>query len=246
MINNFLKSSYLAFAIVGSFGAVQAQEVEIFIPGTTVVNPEVEETNNLLARCLATGLEEYCSGVSLNQNGETLESNSAPDIVLETFIIDLNDEQDTQRPKVSVSTDTGTEDQKDQPVATQSMTSIGIEIQFDFNSNKIRTDQVEKMSMLAIALADKINAGARFAIIGHTDGKGSDAYNCGLSKKRATAVTTTLLINGAQNYLLSVGAGEALLKNAGNPNSEKNRRVSFLKLGENEAATLNAFKSLCQ
>ena len=245
MINNFLKSSYLAFATIGSLGAVQAQEVEIFIPGTTVVNPEVEETNNLLARCLATGLEKYCSGVSLNQNDETLESNSAPDIVLETFIIDLNDEQDTQKPKVSVQSDDGAEDTKDQKTSTQSVTSIGIEIQFDFNSNKIRSDQIEKMSMLAVALADEINEGAGFAVVGHTDGKGSDNYNCKLSDKRAATITSSLLMNGAKAQLFPIGAGEALLKEPAKPNSDKNRRVSFLKLDENARVTMNAFLSLC-
>ena len=166
-------------------------------------------------------------------------------IVLETFIIDLSDNQNTPKPKVTVKPDAGTQDIKDKTTSSQSVTSIGIEIQFDFNSNKIRTDQSEKMSRLAAALADEINAGARFAVIGHTDGKGSDAYNCRLSEKRAASVTTRLLLNGAQNHLRSVGAGEALLKTTVEPDSAKNRRVSFLKLGENEVATLNAFQSLC-
>ena len=245
MIKNSINAVCIAISILGFSSVALGQEVEIYIPGASNETPEAVETDNLLARCLATGMEAYCSGVSLSKNGVALESNGSSDIVLETFIIDLSDNQSTPKPKVSVKTDSGPQDIKDKTTSSQSVTSIGIEIQFDFNSNKIRADQVEKMSMLAVALADEINAGARFAVIGHTDGKGSDAYNCGLSGTRATAVTTTLLLNGAQNYLLSVGAGEALLKNKAKPDSAKNRRVSFLKLGENEAATLNAFQSLC-
>ena len=243
MIKNSINAACIVFSIFGFSNAVLGQEVEIYIPGTSNETPETFETENLLARCLATGMEEYCSGVSLSKDGVALESNGPSDIVLETFIIDLSDNQNTPKPKVTVKPDAGTQDIKDKTTSSQSVTSIGI--QFDFNSYKIRTDQFEKMSMLAAALADEINAGARFAVIGHTDGKGSDAYNCRLSEKRAASVTTRLLLNGAQNHLRSVGAGEALLKTTVEPDSAKNRRVSFLKLGENEVATLNAFQSLC-
>lgn len=245
MIKNSINALCIVFSFFWFSNAVLGQQVEIYIPGSTDETPETFETENLLARCLATGMEEYCSGVSLSKDGVALESNGPSDIVLETFIIDLSDNQNTPKPKVTVKPDAGTQDIKDKTTSSQSVTSIGIEIQFDFNSNKIRTDQFEKMSRLAAALADEINAGARFAVIGHTDGKGSDAYNCRLSEKRAASVTTRLLLNGAQNHLRSVGAGEALLKTTVAPDSAKNRRVSFLKLGENEVATLNAFQSLC-
>ena len=81
--------------------------------------------------------------------------------------------------------------------------------------------------------------------MGHTDGKGTDGYNCKLSEKRAATITSALLVGGAKANLQPIGVGEVLLKDAANPANAKNRRVTFLKLDENAEAIIHAFKALC-
>ena len=245
MIKTVIKFVFFTAIFAFSLVSAEAQQVEIYIPEKSVSNHETDETDNLLAKCLATGLKEYCSGISLSKDGETLESSGVSDIVLETFIIDLNDKEDGKKPKVTVQSDTTPKDTGDKKTDVKPVKSAGIEIEFDFNSYKLREDQVKKMSVLAVALADALNEGAHFAIIGHTDGKGSDAYNCKLSAKRASTISGALLIGGATAQLYPIGVGETLLKDRVNPESGKNRRVSFLRLNENANVTLNAFHSLC-
>mgnify|MGYP006078315077 CR=1 FL=1 len=245
MIHKF--SCTLCLIVLACFisSVTSAQELEIYIPEKSVDAPRKQETDNILARCLATGLEEYCAGISFNANGATLESNGVSEITLETFVIDLNDDGDVKKPKVTIKTDTETAVNTDKQTDIKSVKSAGIEIEFDFNSYKLRVDQLDKVSAVATALADKINDGKLYVIIGHTDGKGSDAYNCKLSKKRAVTLTTTLLLAGVKAELRPIGAGEALLKDPINPNDRKNRRVSFLKLDNEAEAAINAFQSLC-
>ena len=226
-------------------GASSEQQLEIYIPENSTNAPEEKETDNILARCLATGLVEYCAGISLNANGTTLEANGPSDITLETFIIDLTDDTGTAKPKVTVKTDTGGAADTGQQTGSIDVKSAGIEIEFDFNSYKLRIDQLDKVSVVAAALADEINVGKLYVIVGHTDAKGSDAYNCGLSKKRAVTLTTALLLGGAKAQLRPVGAGEALLKDPTNPNHAKNRRVSFLRLDGDAETAIKAFQSLC-
>ena len=241
MIHKLSYSLGLIISFCFISGASLAQELEIFIPKSSTEEPDTQQTDNILARCLATGLEEYCAGISFSANGTTLESSGVSEITLETFVIDLDDDSDTKKPKVTVKTDTDTGQQPD----STNVKSAGIEIKFDFNFYKLRVDQLKKVSYVAAALADDINVGKLYVIVGHTDGKGSDAYNCELSKKRAATLTTALLLGGAKAQLRPIGAGEALLKDPINPNHGKNRRVSFLRFDDDAEAAINAFQSLC-
>jgi len=243
MIRTVTRALPLLFSLSLYSGAALGQEVEIYIPNQLTNIPEAPETNNILARCLATGLKEYCVGISFGQGEAIFESNGISEITLETFVIDLNDDNETEKPNVTVKND---EDEDiGQNAASTDVKSAGIEIEFDFNSHKIRADQLDKVSVLAKALADEINIGKLYAIVGHTDGKGTDGYNCKLSKKRAATITSALLVGGAKANLQPIGVGEVLLKDAANPANAKNRRVSFLKLDENAEAIINAFKALC-
>jgi outer membrane protein OmpA-like peptidoglycan-associated protein len=90
-----------------------------------------------------------------------------------------------------------------------------------------------------------MNAGKLYAIVGHTDGKGSESYNCKLSAKRAATITSALLLSGAKAILQPIGVGEVLLKDVSNPANAQNRRVSFLKLDDNAETVINAFRALC-
>lgn len=246
MIRKHFKSILLVLAILAYSSPLRGQEGEIYIPGVNIKKPEMELTDNLLARCLATNMEEYCAGLSFSGSGENLKRSDLSEIALETFIIDLSDDQTGLAPKVVVKKIAATAGIRSNIATSKSVTALSVEVKFDFDSNKVSDDQGEKISMLAAAFSDQINQESRFAIIGHTDAKGSNVYNCGLSKKRAEAVKIMLLLNGAQSHLQSVGAGEALLKNNLEPDSADNRRVTFLKLGKNEVDTMTAFQALCK
>jgi outer membrane protein OmpA-like peptidoglycan-associated protein len=66
---------------------------------------------------------------------------------------------------------------------------------------------------------------------GHTDSKGSDAYNQNLSEERASTVTSYLASKGIhRNRLSNQGFGEHLPKylNTTVEGRDKNRRVEFL------------------
>ncbi len=67
-------------------------------------------------------------------------------------------------------------------------------------------------------------------VIGHTDSKGSDAYNQALSERRASSVAAYLLSQGlAPNKLTSEGRGESepVADNASDEGRAENRRVEL-------------------
>lgn len=68
-------------------------------------------------------------------------------------------------------------------------------------------------------------------IIGHTDSKGTDSYNQGLSERRATSVVTYLRGNGiASGRLTATGKGETdpVAENDSDDGRSQNRRVEFV------------------
>jgi outer membrane protein OmpA-like peptidoglycan-associated protein len=67
-------------------------------------------------------------------------------------------------------------------------------------------------------------------VIGHTDSKGSDAYNQALSERRASSVAAYLLSQGLEpGKLTSEGRGESepVADNATEEGRAKNRRVEL-------------------
>jgi outer membrane protein OmpA-like peptidoglycan-associated protein len=72
--------------------------------------------------------------------------------------------------------------------------------------------------------------GAVFFINGHTDAKGSDPYNQGLSERRAEAVKRLLVeqFGLPAADLIAVGYGRSQLKNAAEPFAGENRRVQIV------------------
>ena len=80
-------------------------------------------------------------------------------------------------------------------------------ILFDFNKSTIRPESAEKIAQAAEII--KSSNGGTFLVEGHTDKKGSEAYNLKLSRERAAAVVGSLEskgVDGAQ--LKSRGVGE--------------------------------------
>ena len=80
--------------------------------------------------------------------------------------------------------------------------------------------------------------GNTFVIAGHTDGKGSDAYNQLLSERRAEAVKRYLVenYNMPPGTLLAVGYGKTMLKNKTNPFASENRRVQIVNMADKNVA----------
>lgn len=106
------------------------------------------------------------------------------------------------------------------------------DIQFDFNSDKIKPTSYDIINTLGEAL--KQNAGLRIRIIGHTDNVGKDDYNKELSAKRAEAVkayiTANYEISAERVQIEGKGASNPVAPNTTDEGRAKNRRVEFIKL----------------
>jgi outer membrane protein OmpA-like peptidoglycan-associated protein len=77
------------------------------------------------------------------------------------------------------------------------------DILFDFDKSAIRPEAVLTLSQVKNVLVSRYS-GAPITIHGHTDSKGSEAYNLVLSEARATSVREWLILNGlpAQNLTI--------------------------------------------
>ena len=108
---------------------------------------------------------------------------------------------------------------------------IDLTIQFDFDSTRIKDDSRPQLERLAQALQHERLSAVRFQIEGHTDAKGSAAYNLALSGRRADAVLAFLHQSGvAKDRLQSVGKGYSELLEPADPKAASNRRVRILTL----------------
>ncbi len=108
--------------------------------------------------------------------------------------------------------------------------SIDMEILFEYNSAEIRTDQYAQLRLLAETLAAPEFSNYTIAVIGHTDAKGSDAYNLDLSWRRANEVANAVsLLSGLpQNRMTATGLGARRLKSEADPMGPQNRRVQIV------------------
>jgi outer membrane protein OmpA-like peptidoglycan-associated protein len=124
-------------------------------------------------------------------------------------------------------------DDRDYKVASaQSMPAIDLQVYFDFDSTEISLGAEGQLRELGKALADSKLKGATISINGHTDGKGSDAFNKRLSERRAASIKTYLVDNfglSASN-LRTVGYGKSRLKNTNDPFAAENRRVEVVNM----------------
>jgi len=106
--------------------------------------------------------------------------------------------------------------------------AIVTNINFDFDSARIRPDSEGKLARVVSILED--NPDIRVRIEGHTDSTGPEKYNLGLSFRRAESVKNYLVGNGIDpNRLSVVGFGEAkpLVSNRTRAGRAVNRRVEF-------------------
>ena len=116
----------------------------------------------------------------------------------------------------------------------QKKPSIDLEINFEYNSATIASKAQPQVTALGQALSGADLKGRTFIVAGHTDAKGGDPYNQGLSERRADAVKRFL----SEKYgvdatnLVSVGYGKAQLKNSSDPFAGENRRVQVINMSD--------------
>lgn len=93
------------------------------------------------------------------------------------------------------------------PAPTESKKIVLRGINFDFDKSNIKREFVPVLDEAAQILKD--NPSVKVTIEGHTDSKGTDAYNQKLSERRAQAVKHYLVSKGAMaDRLDTVGKGE--------------------------------------
>ena len=101
------------------------------------------------------------------------------------------------------------------------------DILFNFDKATIRPESNDKLNAAAEII--KSSNGGNFLLTGHTDKKGSEAYNLRLSQRRAAAVVTALESRGVNpSQLKSKGVGESeavVAENASNAERLSDRKV---------------------
>jgi outer membrane protein OmpA-like peptidoglycan-associated protein len=104
-------------------------------------------------------------------------------------------------------------------------------ITFDFDSSELTNDAQAMLDRIAVALHDPSIRTLAYRIEGHTDAKGTIAYNQSLSERRAAAARNYLITMGvSKERLIAVGFGKTRpLPNppAASPYAPINRRVQF-------------------
>ncbi|VAW84003.1 hypothetical protein MNBD_GAMMA16-203 [hydrothermal vent metagenome] len=118
--------------------------------------------------------------------------------------------------------------------ATDESSSISMQLQFEFDSHRLTQGSKESLDNLSAALMTDGLVNFRFRIAGYTDASGGDKYNQSLSERRAESVRNYLVFRHSidENRLDIIGLGEQELLDMDNPNSEINRRVAIMNLGE--------------
>ena len=121
---------------------------------------------------------------------------------------------------------------------TSDKPKIDLDIQFDYNSDKITTTSMPSVQALGKALSDANLKGSTFVVAGHTDAIGGEAYNQDLSERRADTIKRYLTekygIIGTD--LVTVGYGKTKPKDPNAPMDPINRRVQVVNMDTKTAS----------
>jgi outer membrane protein OmpA-like peptidoglycan-associated protein len=123
-------------------------------------------------------------------------------------------------------------------VKDNELPAIDLEVFFEFDSADITREALPVLKKLGQALSDEKLKGSVFLVAGHTDGKGSAAYNLGLSDARAKSVQSFLIeqFHMDPKQLVATGFGEEQLKNQDDPLAGENRRVQVVNMASKDVA----------
>ena len=115
-----------------------------------------------------------------------------------------------------------------------SLPNFDVEIDFDFDSDRIKPESFKVLGAMADALHHPVLLDDKFLIVGHTDAKGTRQYNLDLSQRRADAIRNTLItvFRVPPQRLAAFGLGEEQLRDPAHPDAAVNRRVQLLNLGQ--------------
>ena len=110
---------------------------------------------------------------------------------------------------------------------------VDLEVNFAFGSAELTADAVELLATLAEALEKDRLDDQRFLVVGHTDAVGDQRANQALSEARADAVRRHLVEvhRISPERLKARGCGERMLRDPGDPESPRNRRVEVINAG---------------
>ena len=88
--------------------------------------------------------------------------------------------------------------------------SLNVSIHFKFDSTEVVDDSRQSVDVLATALMDDSLRDKHVTIVGHTDERGGEGYNTGLSEKRAETIVKALTSKYPElsQRLATRGAGE--------------------------------------
>ncbi len=106
---------------------------------------------------------------------------------------------------------------------------IASDVSFDVDKADIRSNALATYTKIAEVLKDYDQTVIH--VVGHTDSTGSDAYNQGLSERRAASVLAVLRSNGVNpDRMLTEGRGERepIADNSTPAGRTKNRRVDIV------------------
>jgi outer membrane protein OmpA-like peptidoglycan-associated protein len=121
-------------------------------------------------------------------------------------------------------------------VETEIRIELSADVLFDFDKADIKTDAEPSLRKVATVIRSYPKAGV--TIEGHTDAKGSDAYNAALSERRAASVRQWLEsrggVGGVTFAVRGIGAKRPVAPNTRPDGSDdpegrrKNRRVEIV------------------
>jgi outer membrane protein OmpA-like peptidoglycan-associated protein len=117
-------------------------------------------------------------------------------------------------------------------IAQPKQNVANLNVSFEYNSAVLQTDAYITLDNLGRALSNPSLAGYSFEVSGHTDRKGSAAYNQVLSERRAQAVRDYLVshYNIPTSRLATKGYGSIQLLNPKDPYDGVNRRVQIVNM----------------
>lgn len=120
---------------------------------------------------------------------------------------------------------TGSACAQQEPVAA-APSAFDLLITFDLGSDQLSAQAKENLAEFARALQDPALASTSFNVDGHTDARGSDAFNKTLSERRAASVVQYLEQLGVDSSRLRAeGHGESSPRDTQDPFAAINRRV---------------------
>jgi outer membrane protein OmpA-like peptidoglycan-associated protein len=116
---------------------------------------------------------------------------------------------------------------------------VNLDISFDFDSADLTPKAEPQLNNLGKALTSGDLVGAVIFLGGHTDGKGTEDYNQGLSERRVETVRRFLV----EHYhipdanFIAAGYGKKGLKNTTDPLAAENRRVEIVNAADRDQAS---------